>query len=200
MSKTPEQHKRPRRTPLTREEVQAVIAFKRRKELQQIQTLKKSLSYKIRNVFLVLCFFIFCEVLFCFFGPCKHQTHYTQRVSATYAPVYQKGKGQLMSQLDVICVNGTMFSLMVDDFIKSPPKYTQLDVGSDFIMNCELKAKTSDSENYYRLFRASPVLLLCAFCSFILLMGMYHNLNLSDYTLWGLTVLSAMTLLYLICV
>ena len=198
--KAPEQNKRPRRRTLTREEVQAVIAFKQRKENIQLHKLKGTLSYKLRNVFLIISFFIFSEVLICFFGPCKHRLHYTMRVAGTYAAHFEKGKGQLLSQIEAICVDGTMFQLQVDDFKKTPPKYTTLDVGSDFLLNCELKASIAGVEGSFRLFRANPVLLLCCFSSVMLVFGIYHNFNHNDYALWGLTVICGMTLLYLLCI
>ena len=198
--KTPEQNKRPRRTPLTREEVEAVIEFKRRKELRQLLELKSTWSYKMRNVFIVICFFIFCEVLVCYFGACKHRLHYTQFVSGNFAPYSIKEKSQKLSELEAICVDGTFFKLLVDDFKKIPPRYTQIDVCSDFIMNCELKARVAEYDDYYRLFRANPVLLLCVCNIIIILFGIYHNLNQIDYTLWGLSIISAMTLLFLACI
>jgi len=196
----PEQHKRPRRNPLTKEEVEAVIAFKKRKEQLQLYHLRKSFSYKARNFFLVISFFIFCEVLICFFGPARHQLHYTQAVSATYNLVYDKANKQQVNSVEFVCVEGDRFRLLVNDFIKVPQKYSCLNVSSDFLMNCQLTASMDGIEGTYQLFRASPVLLLSVFCSFILLLGIYHNLNQNDYTLWGLTVLCGMTVLYLICI
>jgi hypothetical protein len=196
----PEQKRRPRRNPLSREEVEAIIAFKRRKEQMQFSILRMSLSYKLRNLFLILSFFVFCEVLCCYFGPSRHRLHYTQSVTGRYAAISEKGRGQRLEYLEAVCVEGNSFKLLVSDFVKIPGRYSRLDVSSDFLLNCQLKASVDGMQDSYRLFRANPVLLLTVFCSFILLLGVYHNLNQNDYTLWGLCVLCGMTVLYLICV
>ncbi len=196
----PEQHKRPRRNPLSREEVEAIIEFKKRKEQIHLYLLKKTVSYKVRNLFLIICFFIFCEVLICFFGPARHRAHYTQSVSATYNLVYDGQNKQQVNHVEAVCVDGEHFRLMVNEFIKVPNQFSRIDVYSDFLMNCQLKASIQEVPGTFPLFRASPVILLSVFCSFILLLGIHHNLNQQDYTLWGLTVVCGMTVLYLICV
>lgn len=195
--KAPEQHRRPRRNPLSREEVEAIIAFKERKEQLKLYTLRQTFSYKARNLFLIFCFFIFSEVIMCYFGPARHRMHYTQTVMGIFDRVYDKEKGQLLKEIDVICVEGSYYKLLIDDFQKVPPKFTRIDVCSDFLLNCQLKATIDGLPGTYRLFRADPVLLLCLFSSFILLLGIHHNLNQNDYTLWGLTVLCGMTVFYL---
>ena len=60
-----EPKKRPRRIPLTAEEVGNVIAYKKRREIIILQKLKSSRIYKFQNLCNVVCFFIYCEFSFC---------------------------------------------------------------------------------------------------------------------------------------
>ena len=191
----PEQNKRPRRIPLTPEEVATVIAFKKSREHRKLLLLKSSLQYKIQNVFNILCFFIFCELVFCYNGPCHYQKHYAENVMARLGQEYKSDGTPIVSEVDVICMHGKTYKFIVDDFIKVPQKRNAVYIGKDYLLQKELKGSFAGSEVTYRIFSASPVLFLATFTSIIVLIGIGYNLNENEYSLSGLTIVSAMTML-----
>ena len=81
---TREPYKRPRRNPLTSEEVSQIIAHRQKRELVALHKLKKSRAFKVLNIFHILCMFIYLEVVFCYFGPCHYQRHYSYSSLAHY--------------------------------------------------------------------------------------------------------------------
>src|SRR4051812_33712239 len=106
-----EQNKRSRRIPLSSEEVATVIAFKKRREQIRLRRLKGSLSYKALNIFNIICFFIFCELIFCYFGPCSYHTSFSESVAALYGQD-SKGDGTpIVSELDIKDVKGKTYKL-----------------------------------------------------------------------------------------
>ncbi|MDI1353382.1 MAG: hypothetical protein PSX36_00595 [bacterium] len=191
----PDQHKRPRRTPLSPEEVANVIAFKKEKERRRLVKLKSSLSYKLQNIFNVGCFFIYCELLFCYFGPCNYQTHYSENVNGIFG---QEAKGDgtpILAEVDMSCLHGQTYKFIVDDYVKAPPKLGVFEVGKDFLLAKDIKGSFEGSADTYRIFSASPILFLSIFISVIMLIGIGYNLNENEYSLSGLTIVNSMTLL-----
>src|ERR1041385_3817490 len=82
--------KRPRRIPLSHDEVAEIIAYKKRKEHERLTRFKKSRQYKILNIFNLACFFIYFELLFCFYGPCVYENLIAIGVEANYGEDYDK--------------------------------------------------------------------------------------------------------------
>jgi hypothetical protein len=190
-----EPNKRPRRTPLTHEEVATVIELKKRREHIKLLKLKRSGAYKIQNIFNVACFFIFCELIFCYFGPCHYQLHYSENVVATLG-MEAKGDGTpIVSEIDMICAHGKTYKFIIDDYIELPPKLTTFVVGKDYLLHRDIKGSIAGSNRSYRVFSASPVLFLSIFTSIIMLIAIGNNLNENEHSLTGLTIINAMTLL-----
>jgi len=188
-----EPNKRPRRNPLTSEEVSHIIAHKKKKELVTLERLKKTRYFKVYNIFNILCIFIYLEVLLCYFGPCHYQQHY----STSVVPHYGSGKsvnGKLfISDIDVS--EGRMvYKFIIEDVIEVPAKTVRFVIGKDFLLQKELKGVFESSENAYRLFSASPVLLLCAMVCSISFFGFIMNLNQNAYALGSLSTLNFLTL------
>lgn len=193
-----ESNKRPRRTPLTSEEVSHIIAHKRKKELVALRKLKKSGTFKILNVFIVCCMFTYLEVLFCYFGPCHYEQRTSERVVVHYGTGSRQGR-LLITDMDIY--SGTkMYTLIVGDHIDPPAQTSNFIIGRDFLLQKELKAVLDHPETAYRLFAASPVLFLCALVSFISFFGFIMNLNETVYGLRGLTTLNVLTLLAILCI
>jgi hypothetical protein len=186
---------RPRRIPLTPEEVAQVIALRKKRQQAILRKLKRSRSYKFQNYFIVGCIFIYLEILLCYFGPCHYQVHQAVNIAPRYGVGYTRAGGAIISTLDVTDTSGKVYRLVVNDFVRLPAKNTGFIVGKDFLLQKELKAGFMNSENSYRLFAASPVLLLCFLASFISFFGYIMNLNEEAYSLSGLSVLNILALL-----
>jgi hypothetical protein len=191
----PEQNKRPRRVPLSPEEVATVIAFKKNRDHRKLLQLKNSLSYKFQNTFNIICFFIFCELVFCYNGPCHYQKHYSENVMALHGQEYKSDGTPIVSEVDLICVHGKTYKFLVNDYIEVPPKRTAFYVGMDYLLQKDLKGSFAGSDATYRIFSASPILFLSTFTSIIILIGIGYNLNENEYSLFGLNIISGMTLL-----
>lgn len=191
----PEPKKRPRRVPFTKEEVARLIAIKKRKEHIRLHTFKASLSYKLQNTFTIVCFFIFWELLFCFFGPVNYQKHYSYSFEAKLGHEYDKNLKPIVSELEFKCVGGQSFKLIVEEFKELPPKYTSFMIGSDFILHKPLKARYGNNQTSYRLFSASPLLLLILLSLITCIVGYTYNLNETAHSLMAMNVLNALTLL-----
>jgi hypothetical protein len=191
------QHRR-RRTPFTQEEVEGVIAFKKRREQMKLLRLKRSLPYKVLNIFNVICFFIFCELVFCYNGPCKYQQHTSTSVSALHGDEFKSDGTPIVAEVDMTSTTGKTYKFIVGDYISIPISKSTFVVGKDFLLQRELKGSFEGSDKMYRVFSASPVLFLSTFTSIIMLFCISFNLNENEHSLTGLTIICAMTLLCVI--
>jgi hypothetical protein len=79
-----EGRKRPARVPLSAEEVAQFISIKKLKEAKKLAKYKQTTSYKGNNIFNITCFFIYWEIVFCFFVFCHYQTHYSTKINVKY--------------------------------------------------------------------------------------------------------------------
>jgi hypothetical protein len=190
-----EPNKRPRRTPLSSEEVSNIIAYRKKRDLITLQELKKTRTFKLLNLFNISCIFIYLELLFCYAGPCNYQRHYSLNVTPKHCYSHNANLKSIVSEVEVVCVNGGKYNFIVEDFIEPPGKRTSFLIGRDFILRKELKGRFENSDTTYRLFSASPILFLAMFISFICYVGFGYNLNENSYSLSGLTMLNLFTLL-----
>lgn len=190
-----EPNKRPRRVHLTSEEVSSFIAYRKRRERLALQNLKKTHSFKLLNIFNVACIFIYCELLFCYFGPSNHQRHYSVNTIAEYGNGLHKGNQADIKGVQVFGVNGKEYKFIVNDFIEVPAKKICFLTGKDFLLQKDLKGWFDYPGKSYRLFSASPILFLCLFISLVSFIVFFYNLNENAYSLCGITVLNALTIL-----
>ncbi len=193
-----EPNKRPKRTSLSKEEVANVIAYKKRRDLIKKIKLKKSTSYKIQNLFNVFCFFIYCELLFCFVFPSNYSKHYSASTKVHYGNEYNEAGELMISKIDLIDVNHIEYDLIVEDYIKPPEKFISFLVAKDYLLQKKITAQLSTIESNYRLFSASPVLLLCTLGILICLIVYLNNLNESAYSLTALCFLNLLIFLSII--
>jgi hypothetical protein len=191
---SPESHRK-RRIPLTPEEVAGVIEFKKRRDHIRLIKLKKSWRYKAQNVFNIICFFIFCELVFCYWGPSRATEYEATAVRAAYG-ADAKGDGTpIVGEIEFETAKGKHYKLLVNDYVQLPEKGTIFQICEDFLLRKDLKGTFEGAERKYRVFAASPVLFLCVFTSFIMLVGICYNLNENEHSLLGLTTVNFMTLL-----
>ena len=79
-----ETNKRPARIPLTPEEVSEFIRFKKHKERVKIQRFKRTSTYKVLNVFNIICIIVYAEIIFAFLCSCNFTKHYVGTQTVFY--------------------------------------------------------------------------------------------------------------------
>jgi len=187
--------KRPPRNPLSPEEVADFIAVKKLREQLKLQRFKKTKRFKYLNIFNVVCFFIYCELLICFFSPCHYRTHYSKKVDVEYSQGLNELNQLKIAHVKITDVNNNLYQFMVNDFIDIPKKYDKFSVGKDFILQKELKGTFIGSNKYYRIQRAEPFLFLSGFLVILLCIIFSYNLNLTESSLKAISVINGLTIL-----
>jgi hypothetical protein len=188
-------NKRVKRTPLSREELAHVITIKKRNEQMKLLHFKKSWIYKIQNIFNMSCFFVFWEIIFCFFGPCSYTLHFSERVYPKYGIEYDANKKPIVSELKIVDVNKVMHHIVVGAFVKVPPHFSRFILGSDYLLGKSLKAGIETDNSKYRLYNATPLVLLSFFALLISFVAYISNLNHHPYSLTAINVLNGIVLL-----
>lgn len=191
----PETPRRPKRNPLSAEEVAQIIALRKKRAHIRLIRFKKSHSYRWMNIFNVACFCLFFELLCCFIAVCSTAHHVIEKVSYSYGGGYKPGYGPEIAEMKIETRDGRIYELIVNDFTDLPAPGSSLITGRDFLLGKELKARLESSDTYYRLLAASPALLLSALVLCISLVAFIYNLNEDPYSLMALTVLNGLTLL-----
>lgn len=184
---------RRKRHPLTPEEVSDIIAYKKRKEHERLVRFRRSRRYRVLNILNVLCFFIYIELGFCFFGPCVYEEHVVSSATAHYGEDYDATGRAFVSDMDLKEGDAT-YRLMVRDFIDLPEPGARFSVGKDFLLGKEMKAVLADGGHHYRLFSASPLIILCGLALSISVVAIMYNLNQNSYSLMAMSVLNGMVL------
>ena len=187
--------KRPPRNPLSPEEVADFIAVKKLREQLKLQRFKKTKKFKYLNVFNIACFFIYCELLICFFSPCHYRTHFSKKVEVEYGHELNNYNQMKIAHLKITDVNGNFYQFMVNDFIEVPETYSSFSVGKDFILQKELKGTFLGSDKYYRIQRAEPFLFLSGFLGILLCIIFSSNLNQTESSLNAISVINGLTIL-----
>lgn len=187
--------KRAPRIPLTPEEVAELIEIKKIREYNKLQRFKKTKTFKILNCFNVFCFFVFCELIISFYGPCHYQTRYSKNVIVTFDDKIDAGGRRVISDINMIDVNDKNYKLIVNEFIETPEKYSAFKVGKDYLFQREIKAYLGTSGNYYRIQSASPILFLSVFLGIFSLIFFSYNLNQNPNSLIAISLINAVAIL-----
>lgn len=188
-------HRRPRRTPKSSEEVAHIIELKKRREHILLLQFKKSLTYRIQNIFMMCCVFVFWELIICFFGPCSYTMHFSQEAIPKHSIRFNEQGVSLLAELKMKDVNAIEYNIMVDDYIGVPPKFSKFWIGSDFLLGKNLRGIVNTSNKSYRVFTASPILLLSTLALIISLIAILSDLNHNPYSLTAICVLNGLALL-----
>lgn len=184
--------KRPPRTPLTPEEVADFILLKKLREHKKLEKFKRSKEYKFLNIFNVICFFIYIELICCIFGPCHYQGHYSKNIFIEYGEKITNNK-RIIAGLKVVGINDKQYNFAVHDFIKTPEKFSFFEIGKDYILQKEVKGSVSTSNETYRTQNASPIFFLSVFVGIFSCIFFFFDLNQNPYSLWALTSINAIT-------
>jgi hypothetical protein len=186
--------KRPPRTPLSPEEVAELVLLKKIREHKKLEKFKKTRTYKVFNIFNVVCFFIYCELFFCFLGPCQYQMHYCKNVIVDYG---DRGEGahRIISSVKLMGIHEKQYEFIVNDFIDPPPRFSAFEVGKDFLLQKEIKGSIATSDKQFRILRASPILFLSVFVAIFSFIFFFYNLNQNPHSLRAITCINAVTVL-----
>ncbi len=185
-----DEEKKPIRKPLNHKEVANLVAIKKYREQQKLSKFKKTNAFKFLNIFNVCCFFIYLELLFCFFGTTNYQTHYSVLVKIKSGNEINLKRERIILQINIVDANLKQYDLIIDDYISPPKKHSTFQIGKDYILQKELKAKLSDSDKDFDLQSASPILFLLLLIIFISILSVIYNLNENIYSLSGVFFLN----------
>lgn len=189
------ERKRSARVPLSAEEVAQFILIKKLREAKKLAKYKQTTSYKANNVFNIICFFIYWEVVFCFFGFCHYQTHYSAKVNVKYGKEINALGYRIVSDVDVTGVNGRGYTFVVNDYLTPvPTKYSIYKIGKDYLLQKELKGILNGSETPYTIYAANSILFVLFLIIVISCIAFFYNLNENAYSLNALTVLNCIGL------
>lgn len=194
-----EGNKKQGRVPLTSDQIKEIIAFKRLKHYKQVQKLKGTRRYKVLNVFNIISILVYCELIFCMFGPAIYTPH---KVTKANADEYGKfvDKKRVVSFMSVWDENDTRYKFYVGESIQTPLPNSVFYVGKDFLLQKEIKVMVHTSLSEYRLWRVVPLIFLGIFVSIITLLVYMQNMNMVNYSLIAISVLNAINLFYFIVV
>lgn len=187
------------RVPLTPEQLKEVIIFKRNKQIRAIQKLKKTLRYKVLNVFNIMAVFVYCELIFCMYGPAIYSKGVCTKASIDE---YERNgdTSRVVRFLSVWDENDTPYQLYVGESIQLPRPNSTIYVGRDFLLQKELKMIVSTSAEEYRLWRVIPLLFLGIMITLITFLAFANNMNMVNYSLIAVSVMNGINLLYFIVV
>src|ERR1043165_282949 len=121
--------RRPRRTPPTSEEVARMREYKTRLERINLVRFKQSSAYRWSNIFNIACFFVYVEVIICFFGPVDYTRHYSVNYTVNYDAPGADARGPVVTHFFMNGVNGRSYDFLVNDVITMPEKRTSFLVG-----------------------------------------------------------------------
>ena len=89
-------------------------------------------------LFNVICFFIYCELIICFLGPCHYSTHFSEYVKAEYGKEKVNGIRKI-EKIKVNEKNGKYYDFVVYDFIQMPEQISKYFIGKDFLFQYQIQ-------------------------------------------------------------
>jgi len=191
------QQRRARR-PLSREEIARLYEIKRFKEQQKRLRFRKTAHYKWLNVFVLCCVFIVAEMLMAYLGPVRYEADDVVQATANYGSHWWD-HSPVISSIEIKTKEHGTIELVTQAMVKQPKVGETVWIGFDYLLNKPIKGSVDYGENTYRLFRASPMLLLAALCLLVTFTSYYNHLNELPYSLNGLAVLNLLTILGILC-
>jgi len=187
---------RPHRVPPDHEEIARRLAFRERLRNRKIQSFKSSKFFSVLNTLNVCCFFIYWELIFCFFSVCNFKEIVPERMDIKYRARTDSRGFKYIRDINVLWYGGKSDKIIVEDFIPvHESQNLSLRTGRDFILFKDLKVKLGDGNATYRLGHASPILFLCFMFIVVNSIGYYFNLNQQVNTLPGLTFFNLLVVL-----
>jgi hypothetical protein len=190
-----ESKKRPPRTPLTAEELSDFLYLRKVREHKKLIRFKKSFIYKFSNIINIVAFFIYCELICCFFGPASYQTHYIQQFWIEYGETLPGRPDRIIDAITIKGVNNKMYKVVVKDYVAIPKRYSSFEVGSDFLLRKEIKSRLNVNGAIYKLEKASPILFLSVLVGIFSLIVFFFDLNQNPHSLGAITCINILTVI-----
>lgn len=194
-----EGNKKQSRVPLTPDQIKEIIAYKKAKAIKQIEFFKKTRKYKILNVFNIFCVVIYCEMIFCMFGPSTYESAIVKKANVDEFGEIMNSKRSIRF-MSVWDANGKHYKFYVGENIQLPLPNSAFYIGKDFLLRKEIKVMVSTSPNEFRIWRVTPLLFLGLFVTVITMMVFFNNMNMINYSLIAISSLNAINLFYFIVV
>jgi hypothetical protein len=182
------------RSPKTAEEVAELVLLKKLREYNRVEKFKTTPFYKICNLFNVIAFFLYVEIIVCFMGPCTYENHYCTKVKAEYGD-RRKGREKILEDVILTGIDGRKFEFVVRKEIEPPPNYSAFFVGKDFLLHRELKGGFTGSSGIYRIYSSGSMIFLACFVGVISFILFLFNMNMHPHSLRSLTIINALCVL-----
>jgi hypothetical protein len=189
-----ESNKRPPRVPLTPEEVQEFIRFKKYKERARIERFKKTRTYKILNAFNVICIIIYTEIIFAFLGSCNFYTHYVHN-TATFIGEDIIGGKRAISSAVFTTVNNKEYDVSIHDTLALPKAFDELHVGQDWFLKKEIKVRFDMGGKDFYVKRSFPLLFISILFGFVTFVIFGYNMNQNLHSIRVTTFINAVCIL-----
>jgi hypothetical protein len=195
-----EGNKKQPRVPLSSEQLKEVIIFKHNKQVKAIEKLKKTWHYKILNIFNIICVFVYCEMIFCMYGPALYHPLVCTKANVDE---FNRGTGSQKDEVTFLSVwdqYDNRYQLYVADTIQKPQPNSTFYVGEDFLLRKEVKAMVNTSQAEYRLWRVIPLVFLGISITLITFLAFTYHMNMVNYSLIAVSVMNALNLMYFIVI
>lgn len=188
-----ETNKRPPRTPLTPDEVKDFIKLKKFKERAKTEQFKKTKTYKVLNVFNVICIIIYTEIIFAFLGSCNFTTHYIKSNSFNYGAEILGGK-RVFSSATFTTFNDKAYEIGVHDTCALPKNFAGLRVGSDWLLRKEVKVRFKKGGKDFYIKRSFPLLFISILWGIVTFVLFGYNMNQNNYSLNVISFVNLITM------
>lgn len=187
------------RVPLSSEQIREVIAFKKLKKLKEIERFKKTNKYKVLNVFNILCVMVYCEMIFCMYGPATYETAICSKANVDDYGGIVDGK-RVTNFMSVWDKNNKSYKFYIGEYVQVPKPNSVFYIGKDFLLRKEIKVMISTSAAEYRIWRTTPLVFLGIFISVVTFLVFANNMNMINYSLIAISWLNGINLFYFIVV
>ena len=114
-----EGNKKQARVPLTPEQIKDVIIYKRNKQIRQIEKLKKTTHYKILNIFNIISVMVYCEMVFCMYGPAIYTKDVCKKATID-GYVRDAGPERVIQFMSILSQNDSHYQLYIGENIQLP--------------------------------------------------------------------------------
>lgn len=192
--------KRIARNPLKPEEVAEIVAFKKYKQQVALIKFKTTKHYKYMNAFCIISFFIYCQFIICFFGPCHFSSNKIIEISEEYNKDRTEQQANSLYSLKIYALGGKFYEAIINDRIDVPNVNSSFLVGKDFLFQKEINVKFDKEGKSYRIKSAEPLMFLSCFVGFLMLVTFFYNLNQNPNSLNAITLMNAITVLCLLLI
>ncbi len=189
-----ETNKRPPRIPLTPDEVKDFIKLKKFKERAKTERFKQTKTFKVLNVFNVICIIIYTEIIFAFLGSCNFTTHYIRSTTFNYGAEILGGK-RVFSSATFTTVNDKEYEVGVHDTCALPAEFTGLRVGSDWLLQKEVKVRFKKGGKDFYIKRSFPLLFISILWGIVTFVLFGYNMNQNNYSLNVISFVNLITML-----